>query len=189
MENEKHTHSPSPCKNSSHQTESETQQTKSSATRRGFLRTAGWGAAALTASGLLPGSLVPDAEAKEISPFVNEPEERAEDLEKVRERAAEFAAKAVKKAVPHLTNGDEERYKNQAFAGNFSKTMPHDPNTGLVAPNAYISLLAALRQGTQAAFDAVPSGGPGKFTGPLSPLQFQMEGSDSPDAKSPFVPP
>src|SRR5205085_2040255 len=89
---------------------------------------------------------------------------------------------------PHHTNGDEERYKDQAFAGNFSKTLPHDAN-GLVVPSAYLALLNALKAGTQAAFDAVPAGGTGKLAGPLSPLQFQIEGIDSPAARSKFVPP
>jgi len=90
---------------------------------------------------------------------------------------------------PHQTNGDEELYADQAFAGNFSKTLPHDPVTGLVEPFAYQALLKALRTGTLASFDMVPRGGPGQLLGPLSPLMFQMEGKDSPSALSKIVPP
>ncbi len=53
---------------------------------------------------------------------------------------------------PHPTNGDEELYAEQAFAGNFSKTLPHDPNTGLVEPFAYEALLNAVQTGTLASF-------------------------------------
>src|SRR6266481_5028400 len=124
-----------------------------------------------------------EATSTEISPFIHHPRQRAEQLEQVRKNAAEAASEAEEQAFPHRTNGDEERYADQAFAGNFSKTLPHDPNTGLVDPSAYRALLDALEDGTQAAFDAVPAGGKGKLAGPLSPLQFQMEGADSPDAR------
>jgi hypothetical protein len=164
-------------------------QSSSGTSRRGFLKTAGLGAAALTAGALVPGALTPAMEAKEVAPFnVKDPDSRARQLEDVREDAARAAARELETAFPHHTNGDEERYKDQAFAGNFSKTLPHDAN-GLVVPSAYLSLLNALKSGTQAAFDAVPAGGPGKLAGPLSPLQFQMEGIDSPAARSKFVPP
>jgi hypothetical protein len=160
-----------------------------STSRRGFLKTAGIGTAALTATALLPDVLIPKADAKEIAPFnVKDPDRRERQLVDVRTDAARRAGELLEKSFPHPTNGDEERYRNQSFAGNFSKTLPHDPATGLVIPSAYLALLDALEDGTQEAFDAVPAGGPGKLAGPLSPLQFQMAGSDSPDAKSPFTP-
>ncbi|HKV42505.1 MAG TPA: hypothetical protein VJX67_25110, partial [Blastocatellia bacterium] len=107
----------------------------------------------------------------------------------IRTRAAVQAAQEEEDAFPHKTNGDEELYANQAFAGNFSKTLPHDPNTALVIPSAYQSLLSALKTGTLAAFDQIPRGGPGQLAGPLSPLMFQIEGEDSPGALSSVVPP
>jgi hypothetical protein len=162
----------------------------SSTSRRGFLKTAGLGAAALTATAMLPDVLVQKAEAKEVAPFnVKDPDSRVRQLVDVRTDAARREGELLETSFPHPTNGDEERYRHQGFAGNFSKTLPHDPATGLVVPSAYLALLDALEDGMQAAFDAVPAGGPGKLAGPLSPLQFQMAGSDSPDAKSPFTPP
>src|SRR5258708_28689587 len=162
----------------------------SSTSRRGFLKSAGIGAAALTATSILPNALVQPAEAKEVAPFnTKDPDSRARQLVDVRTDAARREGELLETSFPHPTNGDEERYRHQAFAGNFSKTLPHDPATGLVVPSAYLALLDALEDGTQAAFDAIPAGGPGKLAGPLSPLQFQMAGSDSPDAKSPFTPP
>jgi hypothetical protein len=169
----------------------ESKQSKPNATsRRGFLKSAGIGAAALTATSILPNALVQPAEAKEVAPFnVKDPDSRVRQLVDVRTDAAHRAGELLEKSFPHPTNGDEERYRHQGFAGNFSKTLPHDPATGLVVPSAYLALVDALEDGTQEAFDAVPAGGTGKLAGPLSPLQFQMAGSDSPDAKSPFTPP
>ncbi|HEV2991519.1 MAG TPA: twin-arginine translocation signal domain-containing protein [Candidatus Angelobacter sp.] len=158
--------------------------------RRGFLKTAGIGAAALTAGGVLPAILTSEAEAREIAPFnVKDPDSRVRQLIDFRTDAAKREGELLETSFPHPTNGDEERYRDQGFAGNFSKTLPHDPHTGLVNPNAYKALLNALEEGTQEAFDAVPAGGRGLLAGPLSPLQFQIAGSDSPDAKSPFTPP
>ena len=111
------------------------------------------------------------------------------ELIKKRTEAAVNAGGEEKRATPHRTNGDEELYANQSYAGNFSKTLPHDPVTGLVDPAAYQTLLGALKTGTLAAFDLVPRGGPGPLVGPLSPLAFQQEGVDSPGGLSPIVPP
>jgi len=168
----------------------ENNSSTSSTSRRGFLKTAGLGAAALTASAMLPDVLGQKAEAKEVAPFnTKDPDRRERQLVDVRTDAARRAGELLETSFPHPTNGDEERYRHQGFAGNFSKTLPHDPVTGLVVPSAYLALVDALEDGTQEAFDAVPAGGTGKLAGPLSPLQFQMAGSDSPDAKSPFTPP
>jgi hypothetical protein len=156
--------------------------------RRGFLKTAGIGAAAITASAILPGSLVEKAAAVEISPFVNQPRHRAQDLAKLRQNLGKAAADDLVAAEPHPTNGDEEAYAGSHFEGNFSKTLPLD-NNGLTNPNDYNLLLSAAAAGTQAAWDAVPTGGNGQLAGPLSPLVLQIEGSDSPVAATPFVPP
>jgi hypothetical protein len=160
----------------------------SSPSRRSFLKAAGIGAAAFAASTMVPG-LVPTAEAVEIGPPEDDPTLRGNTLQQIRNNAAATARTNVINAFPHPTNGDEEHYSNQAFAGNFSKTLPHDPATGLVDPAAYQDLLNALEVGTVAAFDTVPAGGAGRFAGPVSPLVFQIEGADSVVAASPFVPP
>lgn len=120
-----------------------------------------------------------------------DPLSRVIELIEKRTAAATEAGEEEKKAFPHKTNGDEELYADQAYAGNFSKTLPHDPNTALVEPFAYLALLSALQTGTLASFDLVPRGvgGKGQLTGPLSPLMFQMEGEDSPGALSTIVPP
>lgn len=161
----------------------------SSTSRRGFLKAAGVGVAALTAGAVLPSGLVPEAEAVEIGPPSQNPSLRASQSNQVRTTTSGNESAAIKAAFPHQTNGDEELYANQAFAGNFSKTLNHDPNTGLVVPSDYQALMTALKAGTQAALDGVPAGGPGRLAGPLSPLAFQLQGADSTVAAESFVPP
>jgi hypothetical protein len=161
----------------------------SSTSRRGFLKSAGVGVAALTAGAVLPTGLAPEAEAVEIGPPSQNPSLRAAQSDQVRKTTSSNESSAIKAAFPHQTNGDEELYANQAFAGNFSKSLNHDPNTGLVVPSDYQALKNAVQSGTQAAFDAVPAGGPGKLAGPLSPLAFQLQGADSTVAAELFVPP
>jgi hypothetical protein len=160
-----------------------------STSRRGFLKTAGVGVAALTAGSVLPTGLVPEAEAVEIGPPSQNPAKRAAQSDQVRSTTSRAESAAIKAAFPHATNGDEETYANQSFAGNFSKTLPHDSHTGLVDPNAYQALLNGLTQGSKDLLDKVPAGGPGLLAGPLSPLAFQLQGEDSTSAAAPFVPP
>lgn len=157
--------------------------------RRGFLKTAGLGAAVITAGTILPAGLVPEAEAVEIGPPSQNPSLRAAQSDQVRKTTSSIESTAIKNAFPHATNGDEETYANQAFAGNFSKTLNHNPSTGLVVPSDYQALVNALTAGTKAALDAVPAGGPGKLAGPLSPLAFQLQGVDSTAAAELFIPP
>jgi hypothetical protein len=83
----------------------------------------------------------------------NEPTSSCHPAHKKRTAAAVSAAEEEASAFPHPTNGDEELYAEQAFAGNFSKTLPHDPNTGLVEPFAYEALINAVQTGTLASFD------------------------------------
>jgi len=163
--------------------------------RRGFLKTASATAAAYVAGSMIPSSgLVQEAEAVEIGPPSQNPSKRAAQSDQVRRTTSGNESTVIRNAFPHATNGDEETYANQAFAGNFSKTLPHDPMTGLVVPSAYQALVNGLTQGTQAALDQVPSGNdanhpPGKLAGPLSPLAFQLQGADSTSAAELFVPP
>jgi hypothetical protein len=159
-----------------------------STSRRNFLKRAGI-SAALSAGALVPGGLLEKAEAAEISPFVNHPNERANQLRNIRFNAAQVARANELKAFPHATNADEVTYAAQGFAGNFTKTLPHGSSTGLVSAADYQKLQAACAAGTQTAFDAVPAGGSGKLNGPLSPLVFQMEGDDSPVGSPAIVPP
>src|ERR1051326_7762828 len=161
-----------------------------STSRRGFLKRGGLGAAALTAGALVPAALTQTTEAEEIIPTLGGVNSRTRQLVKIRQEAANEAARDEASAIPHPTNGDEERYENQQFAGNFFKSMPLDSN-GLVDPNDYAVLLKAVRAGTQKAFDDVrqAKGGRGKFTGPVDGQTFNILGPDSPGLQTPeFAP-
>jgi len=161
-----------------------------SPSRRGFLKGVSIGAAAFTASAILPGGIaIEQAEAVEVGPPSQNPSFRATQSNQVRSTTSSNESTIIRNAFPHPTNGDEETYANQAYAGNFSKTLNHDPNTGLVVPGDYQALKNAATAGTKSAWDAVPAGGPGKLAGPLSPLAFQLQGVDSTSAAQLFTPP
>src|SRR5216684_2593531 len=162
---------------SSHETDTPTGNESSAAingliksSRRGFLKTAGLGAAVITAGTILPTGLIPEAEAVEIGPPSQNPSLRASQSDQVRKTTSGNESAAIKAAFPHATNGDEETYVNQAFAGNFSKTLHHDA-TGLLVPIDYQALMHGIKAGTQ------------------SPLAFQLQGADSTVAAELFVPP
>ncbi len=77
-------------------------------------------------------------------------------------------------------NGDEQRYRNQNYIGNYSKGLPRLTNNfGEVDPAAYLSFLNAVRQGTAAAFENLTLGGNTKLVNPLAGLAFDLEGIDS----------
>ncbi|MCA1577073.1 MAG: phosphoesterase [Acidobacteria bacterium] len=161
--------------------------------RRQFLGQAGGataGVLAVSAIGLEPliGSRRSAALAVEVSPFVNDRNDRANDAEQIRNQAA--AAEEVLGQPAHPTNGDEELYPNRI--GNFHKTLPHN-SIGEVDPAAYNQFLAALASGTFTAFENVPRhpGGTGELANPLGGLAFNMEGPDSPAVITPpaFLPP
>jgi hypothetical protein len=179
---------PNHTSNSGSLNKASTKENFLSASRRGFLRTAGISAAVLTAGSMIPG-FVQEAEAVEVGPPSQNPNLRATQSNQVRRTTSLIESDAIRDAFPHPTNGDEEKYANQAFAGNFSKTLNHNPSTGLVVPSDYQALVNALRAGTQEAFGAVPAGGPGRLAGPLSPLAFQLQGADSTVGAELFIPP
>jgi len=156
---------------------------------------AAWAAGAVGVSPLL-GSKATTVDAKECAPFVNNPSDRISSFQNIRDTATQNAAKVEATVFPHPTNGDEETYANQFFAGNFQKSLPLDKNLALVSPvsaynGANNSILAACTAGTKAAWDAVPAGASplvARFVGPLDGLTFNIEGPDSPDSTS-VVPP
>ncbi len=79
--------------------------------------------------------------------------------------------------VSHPTNGDEARYPNRI--ANYSKSMPHNA-FGEVDPDAYDSLLKAIKSGKPADYDAMTlAPGARKQTSPQCGLAFDMEGIDS----------
>ena len=103
-------------------------------------------------------------------------EERARDAYRLRVDAARFQRNQPQ--PPQRSNGDERRYREQDFIGNFSKTLPHDA-FGHVDPAAYRALLRAMRTADPADFAAIPQGGLAKLSNPQSAFAFQLDGADS----------
>lgn len=82
-------------------------------------------------------------------------------------------------------NGDAERYEQLGFPGfaSFTKALAHNLN-GLVEQSSYESLLTAIQQGTQEAFEEVQLGGGVRLlTNPLNAYSFQLLGNDAHGAR------
>ena len=82
-----------------------------------------------------------------------------------------------RRAIFHETNGDEDNYPSRI--GNFSKTLPHDPVTGEVDPDAYNALLHALNTAKFEDFENIPAGGQGNLANPMGGFVYNMEGPDN----------
>ncbi len=78
-------------------------------------------------------------------------------------------------------NGDEKHVP--FFAAQFSKTLEHDPSTGLLTPfgqQNYSLLVEAMKTGKQEIFNSIQrSPGAGTFVNPQGGLTFGLEGCDS----------
>lgn len=82
-------------------------------------------------------------------------------------------------------NGDAERYEQIGFPGfaSFTKALAHN-SIGLVEQSSYESLLTAIQQGTQEAFEEVQLGGGVRLlTNPLNAYSFQLLGNDAHGAR------
>ena len=145
-----------------------------SSSRRGFLAGIPGAAAVTLASTALPLTGTARADVVDSSAA-----SRVQESYEIREEAAREDSKIP--APRQVTNGDEQT-PGLKFIGNFSKGLPHNP-VGEVDPNAYFAFLNAARQGTAAAFEAVPLGGKGpdavKLVNPLAGMAFDLEGIDS----------
>ena len=146
--------------------------------RRGFLGRVGGVTAATVAASTLGGmSLVEPAGAAPVAAALGTPLEgraRAEQAFAIRMSAA--VAERARPLPDHPTNGDEERYAATHIA-NFSKGLPHNA-LGEVDLAAYVALVAALRSGRPAYFEAIPLGGTAKLASPQGALAFVLEGPD-----------
>lgn len=76
----------------------------------------------------------------------------------------------------HVNNGDEALYADRR--AQYSKSLPHDPTTGLVNPAAYQQLLAAAESGNFDNVQLAPNA-TNKLTNPLGGLAFDLIGGDS----------
>ena len=122
------------------------------------------------------------------SPTVHSSEPKNRRDFKMRRRAANEIRKDVSAnaaddfviATPP-TNGDEERFEEIGFPGfaSFTKALNHDAN-GFVKPSSFHSLLKAIDESTQEAFNQVQLGGGNRLlANPLNAYSFQLIGNDS----------
>lgn len=88
------------------------------------------------------------------------------------------------------TNQDEERFERLGLPGfaSFTKALAHN-RRGLVEPSSFESLLNAIQQGTQEAFESVQLGGGDRLlANPLNAYSFQAMGNDSHGARMAAAP-
>jgi membrane-associated phospholipid phosphatase len=140
--------------------------------RRGFLRLGG---AAVAASSLSLNALG-CGEAEPEAPGVDPSE-----LERRRNRAYDFRHQAAldhrhQPVAEPLTNGDEALYPDHLAS--YSKALQHDAR-GVVVPESYASLVAALASGRPEDFEAIRLGGSTRLASPQSAFAYTLEGPDT----------
>lgn len=114
----------------------------------------------------------------------------ATDFEARKQKAAHVRNQARNEAktafdtTPPLTNGDQEDFEKLGLPGfaSFTKALKHDDD-GFVTPDALNSFLAAIEEGSQAAFEKIELGGERKLVNPLNAYSYQLIGDDSHGAR------
>ncbi len=107
----------------------------------------------------------------------------------IRRKVRASAADDFVVAVPPI-NGDEERFEKIGFPGfaSFTKALKHDAK-GFVKPSSFDSLLRAIDEDTQEAFNDVQLGGGNRLlANPLNTYSFQLIGNDSNGARMAVAP-
>lgn len=94
--------------------------------------------------------------------------DRAENVPSRREQAFDQRVRAARLArarahPPHRSNGDEDRFldqnRNPTFIGSYTKGLPHDRNTGLIAkPSDFGLFVAAINSGDLRDIRKIPLG-------------------------------
>lgn len=104
--------------------------------------------------------------------------QRALDVYLMREAAARAHLLEAFAQGPQGSNNDEVEILNAA--ANYTKGLQHD-SMGEVDATAYRALLAAVRAGTFAAFDAIPlaNGAQVKLANPMAAYCMELHGADS----------
>jgi len=109
---------------------------------------------------------------------------RADEAQEIRIHAAN-RERAVH--IPnHPTNGDQNRYPDQA--NTYTKCLPHD-NFGRVDLNAFATFINALNTGEHEDFKKIIMGGQRTLNGPQGGYAFDLEGTDAYQFGAPLVPP
>jgi hypothetical protein len=86
----------------------------------------------------------------------------------------------------HPTNGDQNRYADQA--NTYTKGLPHD-SFGRVDLNAFATFVNALNTGEHEDFEKIIVGGTRTQNGPQGGYAFDLEGTDAYQFGAPLVPP
>lgn len=114
---------------------------------------------------------------------------RREEASELRDEIRDLAAEEFITSQPR-TNGDEERFEklNRPGFASFTKTLSHD-SRGFVEEMSFDSLLDAVAEGTQEAFEGVQLGGGVRLlANPLNAFSFQAIGNDSNGARMAAAP-
>lgn len=113
---------------------------------------------------------------------------RRKEASKIRDLTRDDAFNDFKTSIPR-SNKDEERFKLLGLPGfaSFTKALKHN-SIGLVEKSSFESLLKAIEQGTQKAFEDVQLGGEDlekrrRLVNPLNTYSFQLIGNDSNGAR------
>ncbi len=118
---------------------------------------------------------------------------RRQEAKEVREETAQAAFNKFITDDPN-TNGDRQRFQNAEITvnnrnvnffgfGSYTKALKHN-DIGLVESQSFQSLLTAIAQGTQGAFEQIIlGGGERKQVNPLNAYSFQLIGNDSQGAR------
>lgn len=128
--------------------------------------------------------------AKEVRDQERDLEERRKQAKEIRDLTSKAAFKEFETSQPP-TNRDEEWFEQLDLPGfaSFTKALAHDPNNGLVNKSSYDSLLNAIQDETQEAFEQVQLGGGERLlANPLNAYSFQLIGNDSNGARMAAAP-
>jgi membrane-associated phospholipid phosphatase len=113
--------------------------------------------------------------------------DRAVHAFELREEAAQNDRELpVRTPISADKNGNSEEKSLPAFAGSYSKCLPHD-ELGQVNKLAYQIYLSALAGGRAADFEKIPMGGYFALSNPMAAYSFNLDGCDS--SQIPIAPP
>jgi len=105
----------------------------------------------------------------------------------LREKAAQNDRELpVRTPISAGKNGNSEEKNLPAFAGSYSKCLPHD-ELGHVNKSPYQIYLTALASGKAADFEKIPMGGYFALSNPMAAYSFNLDGCDS--SQIPIAPP
>jgi len=144
---------------------------------RGFAGSAGAGNA------IAPSPAETPKDAVAVTPSTD----RVELAFALRQKAAENdRALPATMPIPAAKNGNSEETSLPAFAGSYSKGLPHD-DLGQVNKLAYQTYLSALASGKLADFEKIPMGGYFALSNPMAAYSYNLDGCDS--SQIPIAPP